>query len=179
MVRTHHKLLMFDRNKISSIRQQLKSCVNLPYSTLDTNFRLLHKHKPVYVVCQTEGEVSKHACSLLSTQGFHCKSIEGGLNEINNRLPENTHKPNNPLVPLLVERREGGHVWSLERQARFMSGVLTLCSLFGYAISKKRVFLYRTASFPAAAALSSAVDNCGMAKVLRKMPWNKDNYRWL
>ncbi|KAG2374687.1 hypothetical protein C9374_010431 [Naegleria lovaniensis] len=166
----------------------LKHCINLPYSTLDTNLRLLDHHKPVYVVCQQgcEDSASTHACSILSKHGFQCTCIEGGFNEINKRLSSsdsNTNmtmkKDQDTLIPFVLENRDSHPSWPLERQARFTSGFLTLSGLLGYSLSRNKLFLLGSSSLAAGAVFSALTDSCGLAKVLKMMPWNKNNYRWL
>ncbi|KAG2378733.1 hypothetical protein C9374_007881 [Naegleria lovaniensis] len=160
----------------------LKNSINLPYSTLETNLKLLDPHKQVVVVCQhgCENSASAHACSILSKHGIQCQCIEGGFNEINKRLStSNNSNMDNTLLPFVLENRRNSKIWTLERQARFSSGFLTLCGLLGYFLSKKRVFLLGSGSLAVGGTYSAITDSCGLAKVLRKMPWNKTNFRWL
>jgi rhodanese-related sulfurtransferase len=65
-----------------------------------------------------------------------------------------------------------GNGWALERQVRFVAGLLVLigCGL-GYWIS---AHFYALAALVGAGLVFSALTNtCGMATVLAKMPWNR------
>ncbi len=65
-----------------------------------------------------------------------------------------------------------GRGWALERQVRFVAGLLVLagCGL-GYGLS---AHFYALAAIIGAGLVFSAVTNtCGMARVLAKMPWNR------
>lgn len=114
--------------------------------------------RAIYFICRT-GNRSAKACERFQAAGFtNVHNVGGGMEAWERaRLP--------------VTR--GAATISLERQVRIGAGSLVLAGLF--LGRRVRPAFYAIAAFAGAGLLFAGVtDYCGMAKLLEKMPWNRD-----
>ncbi len=63
-------------------------------------------------------------------------------------------------------------VWSLERQVRFVAGLLVVLGA-GLSIAAHPYFIALSAFVGAGLVFAAVTDTCGMAMILARMPWNQ------
>lgn len=128
-----------------------------PLSTLDKNLRSADLERPLYLLCRS-GKRAGQAAERLAARGFNdLRVIDGGLQGW-------------AAAGLPVERGTG-RVWSLERQVRFVAGLLVLA---GVLLSLLSPWFVLISGFVGAGLTFSAItDTCGMGMILARMPWNR------
>lgn len=116
-----------------------------------------HTHT-VYVMCRS-GRRSSEAQKRLRALGFqNVVNVRGGIEAWKGE-------------DLPLERDERAP-WSLERQVRFIAGMIVVLSVvLTYLVSPHFVLLGGFVG--AGLAFAGATDWCGMAMVLARMPWNR------
>jgi rhodanese-related sulfurtransferase len=130
----------------------------LPLGELEKRQTELDHTKPVYVMCRT-GRRSGEAQKKLKALGFtNVINVAGGF--------EAWKKENLPF-----ERDENAS-WSLERQVRFVAGLLVLTGVL-LSIFVHPYFIGLSGFVGAGLTFAGATDWCGMGLLLAKMPWNK------
>ena len=67
--------------------------------------------------------------------------------------------------------RGTGRVWALERQVRFVAGLLVLLGVLLSLVSPWFVLL--SGFIGAGLTFSAVTDTCGMGMMLARMPWNR------
>ncbi len=130
----------------------------LPLGEIGRRNSEIDHERPVYVLCRT-GRRSSAAQKKLNDLGFeNVINVEGGF--------EAWKKANLPF------EMDENAPWDLERQVRFVAGMLIL---IGFALSLLvHPYLIGISVFIGAGLTFSAVtDTCTMGMILAKMPWNK------
>lgn len=126
-------------------------------SALDQNLALIERDRPVYLMCRS-GKRAQQAAERLAGQGFtNLRVIDGGLQGWSE-------------AGLPVERGKG-RVWSIERQVRFVAGLIVLTGILLSFILPWFVLL--SAFVGAGLTFSAITDTCGMGMMLARMPWNR------
>lgn len=128
-----------------------------PLSRLEENAAQIARDRPVYLMCRS-GKRAGQAAERLARLGYgDLRVIDGGLQAW-------------AAAGLPVERG-AGRVWSLERQVRFVAGLLVLAGVLLSLVSPWFILL---SGFVGAGLMFSAVtDTCGMGMMLARMPWNR------
>jgi rhodanese-related sulfurtransferase len=130
----------------------------LPLGELEKRQTELDHTKPVYVMCRT-GRRSGEAQKKLKALGFtNVINVAGGF--------EAWKKENLPF------ERDENAPWSLERQVRFVAGLLVLTGVL-LSIFVHPYFIGLSGFVGAGLTFAGATDWCGMGLLLAKMPWNK------
>lgn len=131
--------------------------LHVPLSRLQQSALKLSKKKDTYLLCRS-GKRAQSAAQRLQSLGFdRLYIVKGGLDAwVRNDLPtEGT----------------GLHVWPLERQVRFTAGFLILVGiLLSYSLNANWILL--SAIVALGMVVSAMSGTCGMANLLRMMPWN-------
>ncbi len=129
----------------------------VPLGTLDKASERWDRATPLTFVCRTGGR-AEQARQTLAAKGFQSLDVlEGGLQAWTNG--------GKPL------RVAANKPWSMERQVRATAGSLVLTfSALGLLASKK--FFAGAALVGAGLVYAGVSDNCMMASVLGRMPWN-------
>jgi rhodanese-related sulfurtransferase len=129
----------------------------LPLDTLARRAAELPKDRPILVICQS-GNRSKAAVETLRGLGFtDICDVEGG-----------TSAWRAAGLPTTVVR----DVWPLERQVRFVAGLLvTLFGLLGFLVHPG--FFAGAVTVGGALTLTAALGICPMMAALRLLPWNR------
>lgn len=130
----------------------------MPLGDLETRHKELDHDKPIYVMCRT-GRRSAEAQKKLKALGFtNVINVVGGLEAWKSE-------------DLPVERDEKAP-WAIERQVRFVAGLIVLTGVVLAALVHP--YLIGISAFVAAGLVFSAVtDSCAMGMLLLKMPWNR------
>jgi rhodanese-related sulfurtransferase len=129
----------------------------LPLGELEKRHTELDHSKPIYVMCRT-GNRSGQAQQKLKNLGFkNVINVSGGF--------EAWKKEDLPF------EKDENAPWALERQVRFVAGMLVL---IGFLLSFIHPYFIGISVFIGAGLTFSAVtDTCTMGMILAKMPWNK------
>ncbi|MGE4159547.1 MAG: rhodanese-like domain-containing protein [Planctomycetota bacterium] len=130
----------------------------LPLPELQNRWRELQGQKPI-LMCQS-GMRSERARLQLEGLGFPpLKTLKGGINA--------WKQANLPV-------KKTSNVISIERQVRIAAGSLVV---LGIALSWmfSPAFLFLSAFVGAGLVFAGITNTCGMAMVLMKMPWNRQN----
>ena len=118
----------------------------------------LDRRRPVYLVCRT-GRRSAEAQRVLGALGFErVVNVTGGMTAWSE-------------AGLPVER-DARAPWALERQVRFVAGLLVLADVLLGAFAAAPFYLL-AAFIGAGLAFSAVTDSCAMGEVLARMPWNR------
>jgi rhodanese-related sulfurtransferase len=148
------------REAIEYRSEHIHGTLHVPLSELnEDNLSPLRKDKPVYVVCKS-GFRSQKAAEQMIHRGFNqVYVLEGGLDawrQAGKALNRGTER----------------HVWSMDRQVRFLAGTLMI---LGIALSHwVHPFWIGVSVLVGAGFIFSAItDTCGMGMMLAKMPWNR------
>jgi rhodanese-related sulfurtransferase len=137
--------------------ERVAEAVLAPLSALEQNAGVIDRSRPVYLLCRS-GKRAGQAAERLARLGYSdLRVIDGGLQAW-------------AAAGLPVERG-AGRVWALERQVRFLAGLLVLAGVLLSLISPWFILI---AGFIGAGLTFSAVtDTCGMGMMLARMPWNR------
>jgi rhodanese-related sulfurtransferase len=129
----------------------------IPAGELATRAHELNPDEPVVLVCRS-GRRSTAALSQLQELGFaHAAQLKGGIDA--------WQKEGLPVT------RDQRAPWSLERQVRFVAGLLVLTGLIGSHFWAPAIAL---AWFvPAGLVFAALTDSCAMGMLLSKLPWNR------
>ncbi len=118
----------------------------------------LDQETPVYLICRS-GRRSKMAQQMLTSLGFSkTTNITGGFEAWRQ-------------AGFDFDRDERAP-WALERQVRFIAGLLVLAGAV-LALLVHPYFVFLSGFVGAGLAFAGATDWCGMALLLEKMPWNR------
>lgn len=134
----------------------------MPLGELEKRHTEIDHSKPIYVMCRT-GNRSGKAQEKLKKLGFeNVINVAGGF--------EAWKKEDLPF------EKDENAPWDLERQVRFVAGVLIL---IGFALSiLVHPYLIGISVFIGAGLTFSALTNtCTMGMILSKMPWNRRKVR--
>ena len=129
----------------------------VPLGTLDKASEGWERSAPLTLVCRS-GRRAEQARQTLLSRGFQSLSVlQGGIE---------------------AWRTGGGYLvvgenkfWSMERQVRVGAGSLVL-TFFGLGLLTSKKFFFGAALVGAGLVYAGVSDNCMMASVLGKMPWN-------
>lgn len=141
---------------------KVEHSLHLPLSRLSQSTSILSRRKDIYLLCRS-GKRADTAAQRLEQLGFdRLHVVKGGLDAwVRSDLP--------------VEGT-GLHVWPLERQVRFTAGLLVLVGIIlSYSINSNWIFLSCVVAL--GMVMSAMTGTCGMANVLRMMPWNCQHQR--
>ena len=130
----------------------------MPLSNFEKHAAEIDHSQPVYLMCRT-GRRAADAAKRLADKGFtDVHVIEGGMLEWS--------KADLPLI------KGESRVWALERQVRFVAGLLVLTGVL-LSVFIHPYFVWLAAFLGAGLVFSAVADWCGMAMLLARMPWNK------
>lgn len=141
---------------------KIDKSLHLPYSQFSNRAKTLDKHRDIYLLCRS-GKRAGVAAKELESLGYQSVFvIKGGMDAwARNGLPIDG---------------ESLHVWSLERQVRFTAGLIILTGIaLSYSINANWIFLSVVAAV--GMVFSSLMNTCGLATILRMMPWNCQHSR--
>jgi len=130
----------------------------LPLGEIETRHKEIDTSKPIYVMCRS-GNRSTQAQAKLKKLGFeNVTNVKGGFTA--------WKKENLPF------EKDEKAPWDLERQVRFVAGMLVL---IGFVLSLLvHPYLIGVSVFIGAGLVFSAATNtCTMGMILAKMPWNR------
>jgi len=134
---------------------------NVPLDSLDPQAVMEARsgsgHEPLYITCRS-GSRAKKACDAFVAAGYaNLVNVEGG-----------TQAWEQARLPVI----RGKKTISLERQVRIAAGLLVLIgAVLGVLVSPG--FIGISAFVGAGLVFAGITDNCGMAMMLAKMPWNQ------
>lgn len=113
----------------------------------------------IYILCGSgiRAEKARQLMDESTTQKLLV--IEGGINALKQQ-------------PVTIIKQSGG-VPSLERQVRIAAGSLVLLGILLAMVNP--LFLFLSAFVGAGLVFAGVTDNCGMALLLTRMPWNQTN----
>jgi rhodanese-related sulfurtransferase len=130
----------------------------LPLGDLEQRHRELDHSKPIYVMCRT-GRRSGEAQKKLNALGFtNVINVVGGF--------EAWKKEDLPF------EKDENAPWALERQVRFVAGLLVLTGVL-LSVFVHPYFVWLAGFVGAGLTFAGATDWCGMGLLLAKMPWNR------
>ena len=130
----------------------------IPLGELERRAAEINRAHPVYVMCRT-GRRSAEAQRKLLAQGFSdVRNVQGGF-----MAWEAAGFP--------VERDQSAP-WALERQVRFMAGLLVLLGVL-LSIFVHPWFIGVAGFIGAGLVFAAVTDSCAMGMLLAKMPWNR------
>lgn len=137
--------------------ERVEGATHAPLSALERNIGEIPRDKTIYLLCRSGARAGEAAKRLARLGYADLRVVDGGLQAW-------------ASAGLKVERGEG-RVWSLERQVRFVAGLLVFS---GVALSLISPWFVLISGFIGAGLMFSAVtDTCGMGMALARMPWNR------
>jgi rhodanese-related sulfurtransferase len=130
----------------------------VPLGEIEKRHQELDHTHTVYVMCRT-GRRSIEAQKRLKALGFqNVVNVKGGFEE--------WKKENLPF------EKDENAPWALERQVRFVAGLLVLTGVL-LSIFVHPYFIGLAGFVGAGLTFAGATDWCGMGLLLAKMPWNQ------
>ena len=130
----------------------------MPLSNFERHADEIDHSKPVYLMCRS-GNRAKQAAERLAKKGCtDVHVVEGGMLAWTE-------------AGLPVVKGES-KVWSLERQVRFVAGLLVLLGAI-LSFAAHPFFIGLSAFVGAGLVFAAVTDTCGMAMILARMPWNQ------
>ncbi len=135
--------------------ERIPSTLNIPLDKLKTFKKELEGYENVYFHCETGGR-SENACSLLEQERLYSwVNIDGGL--------EGWKSENLPVIK--------GRGISMQRQVMISAGFIVLV---GSILAMFKIGFIAVTLFVSLGLIFAGItNNCQMAKILRRMPWNK------
>lgn len=131
---------------------------SIPLSSINEKSKIIERHIPAYLICQSGNRASKAAEQLSKLGVEKANVVKGGLQAW--------------MAAGYPVERSDNNVWSLERQVRFTAGILVLTGIvLAYTLSANWICL--SAFVALGMIVSAATNTCGMAIMLSKMPWNQ------
>lgn len=129
----------------------------VPLGTVDKDSETWDRSQPLTLVCRT-GRRAEQARRTLAAKGFQSLNVlEGGVEVWKSGGKALTVAANTP--------------WSMERQVRVAAGSFVLAS-FGLGLLTSRKVFAGAALVGAGLVYAGVSDNCMMASVLGRLPWN-------
>lgn len=129
----------------------------VPLGTLDKASEAWDRSAPLTLVCRS-GRRAEEARQILNGKGFTTLGVlDGGVQAWTNSGKPLTAAQNKP--------------WSMERQVRVTAGTLVL-TFFGLGLLTSKKFFIGAGLVGAGLVYAGVSDNCMMASVLGRMPWN-------
>ncbi len=130
----------------------------IPLGDIEKRHKELDHNHTVYVMCRS-GRRSSEAQKRLKSLGFkNVVNVKGGFEAWK-------------AESLPFEKDENAP-WALERQVRFIAGLLVLLGVF-LSFAVHQYFIGISAFVGAGLTFAGATDWCGMGLLLAKMPWNQ------
>lgn len=138
--------------------KRIKDAISAPLSRFKDSSQVIDRERHSYIVCQAGKRAEQYAKRLLDDGYKNISIVKGGLNAwIDAGYP--------------VEENEC-RVWSLERQVRFVAGLLVLLGVI-LSLVFSPMFLILSGIVGAGLVFAALTDTCGMAMMLARMPWNR------
>jgi rhodanese-related sulfurtransferase len=138
--------------------KRIKGSILAPLSRFKESSGVFDRNCHSYIVCQTGKRAEQFASRLLEDGYENISVVEGGLKAwIDAGYP--------------IEEGES-KLWSLERQVRFVAGLLVLLGVV-LSLVLNPAFLILSGIVGAGLVFAAVTDTCGMAMFLARMPWNK------
>ena len=135
----------------------IESAELVPLGTLDKASEDWNRSQPLTLICRG-GRRAELARQTLAAKGFQSLTVlEGGVQAWTNGGKPLTVAANRP--------------WSMERQVRVAAGSLVL-AFFGLGLLASKKFFVGAGLVGAGLVYAGVSDNCLMASVLCRMPWN-------
>jgi rhodanese-related sulfurtransferase len=129
----------------------------IPLGTLERASETWDRSEPLTLICRS-GRRAEQGRQALEGLGFQSlRVLEGGVEAWANGGK-----------PLIVAARKP---WSMERQVRVAAGSLVL-TFFGLGLLTSKKLFVGAALIGAGLVYAGVSDNCMMASVLGRMPWN-------
>ena len=145
-----------EAGEVDTVR--VEGALNLPLSRLKELAGGLDPKVPVYLLCRSGSRAASAASQLKSLGHRDVFVVTGGLNA--------WMSSGKPVVH--GERK----VWSLERQVRFVAGLLAFGgAVLGFTVSPR--WFYLSGFVGLGLMFAGVTDICTMALILARMPWNK------
>jgi len=142
-------------------RERIAQARHLPLSKLDEADLAVHAGQPVIFHCRSGARTRANAPRLAGKIDEGCEAyiVEGGLDAWKKAG-----------LPIVADRRQP---LELQRQVQIAAGSLALCgTLLGLMVSP---WFFAVPLGVGAGLLTAGVTGaCGMARVLTRMPWNRD-----
>ena len=130
----------------------------VPLGTLDKASEDWDRSEPLTLVCRS-GRRAEQARGTLAGKGFQSLTVlEGGVQAWTNG--------GKPLTTAAAKKP-----WSMERQVRVTAGSLVL-AFFGLGLLTSKKLFIGAGLVGAGLVYAGVSDNCMMASVLGRMPWN-------
>ena len=156
--------LPFDQLQLVDVRTpsefaagHIAGAMNLPLDQIESRIADLRQDLPLILVCKA-GTRARMAANLIAPCRENSVVLEGGMDA--------WYRAGRPVVTNVRTR------WSLERQVRFVAGLLVLT---GVSLSVWVSWKWTLLSGFVGAGLTFAglTDICAMGLLLAKMPWNR------
>lgn len=145
-----------EAGEVETIR--VEGALNLPLSRLPELAGGLDPKVPVYLLCRSGSRAASAASKLKALGHRDVFVVRGGLNA--------WMSSGKPVVH--GERK----VWSLERQVRFVAGLMAFSgAALGFTVDPR--WFYLSGFVGLGLMFAGVTDICTMALILAKMPWNK------
>ena len=135
----------------------IPGAVNIPMEQIEARIDDLAPDLPIVLVCQA-GKRSRMVAGLLEPCRRDVTVLEGGTVA--------WAAAGQPLVASVKTR------FSLDRQVRLITGLLVLIGVI-FALAVNHNWIYLCALIGAGLTFAGLTDNCLMAGLLVRMPWNK------
>jgi rhodanese-related sulfurtransferase len=130
----------------------------IPLSSFDRQASAIDRDRPVYLICRSGNRASKAAEKLHKLGYSDVRVVEGGM--------QAWIAAGHPI------ERGGGRVWSLERQVRFVAGLIVLTGvLLAWFVNPG--FIWLAGFIGAGLTFAAITDTCAMGMLLARMPWNQ------
>lgn len=143
------------RDRDGYMREHIAEAVNVPMTEIDG---LETDNRPVIFHCRSGARTQANSSRLVGATSAPCYIIEGGLDAWRR-------------AGLKVERDQGQPL-ELMRQVQLCAGGLTLLGVvFGFLVDPR--FFVLPAIVGTGMMIAGATGWCGMARLLRRMPWNR------
>lgn len=159
MLRNGGAILVDVREPDEHARERIPGATNLPLSRLEEAELAVQSGHPVVFHCRSGARTAGHAAQLAGKAGL-CEAfvVEGGLDAWKRAG-----------LPVAEDRRQP---IELMRQVQIAAGSMVLLGvLLGAAVSP---WFYALSGFVGAGLVFAGVTGtCGLARVLRLMPWNR------
>ncbi|WP_445503791.1 rhodanese family protein [Microvirga sp. G4-2] len=156
-------LLVDIREADEHARENIPGARLMPLSKLDEADLALHEDKPVIFHCKSGARTQGNAARLSAKVGSACKAfiIEGGIDAWKKAG-----------LPVAVDRRQP---LELQRQVQIGAGSMALLgTLLGLLVSS---WFFAVPAFVGAGLTMAGITGyCGMARILKKAPWNRAAY---
>lgn len=129
----------------------------IPLTSFAKRVGEIDRRRPVYLLCRTQNRSRRAADELMKRGYTDIGIVAGGITAWKAAG-----------LPLVNGDR---NIWSLERQVRFVAGLLVVVGSL-LAILVNLYFIALPVFVGAGLVFSAATDTCGMAMILARLPWN-------